>query len=237
MKHPPLISNVQIQAATPSPGSQLGQHVIHLIPISTKSSTYSNVTNILCVCVNMERCIFFYLNTDSDMIFYVTQLTCRSVFSSSVASSCLPSLAITNTSWIILMRFWQGGGAPLRPSRSPEDHRLNELCVRLQALNSEQDPPVSDAAPFVCLVPIVHCKQTWQIVNRTPIHLLICYSLNLPQRMSGEPTQNYDKNLLTPHLKDEEPMHKKVILRKANMAQYGKIKMANVSIQSIQATV
>lgn len=97
MKHPPLISNVQFQAATPSQGSQLSQHGIYLVQISAKSSTYSNVTNILCV---LTWNLFYHLNIVFDMIFDVTQLTCRSVF------SCLPSLAITDTSWIILMRFW-----------------------------------------------------------------------------------------------------------------------------------
>ena len=84
----------------------------------------------------------------------IDRLTCRSVLSSSVASFCFPSFAITIISWIIPMRRWYGGGGPPRPNLSPPDLSTNEAKISPRCLVGVRFDPGSDPAPLVCLVPM-----------------------------------------------------------------------------------
>lgn len=92
--------------------------------------------------------------------------TCLSVLSISVASSCLPCLAMSIMSWIIPTRRWYGGGGPAReslsPARSTSEARVSLLRSRVGVLLQRALCGLAPASSglFACFAPMTEPGHT-----------------------------------------------------------------------------
>lgn len=146
---------------------------------------------------------------------FLDSRTCRRVLSISVASSCLPCLAMSIMSWIMPTRRWYGGGGPAReslsPARSTSEARTSLLRSRVGVLLQRALWGLAPASSglFACFAPMTEPgqrhSQIYSLASRTK-DKLAQHLRNDSKRELGRITQVYSRvtGLFTSHLSREE---------------------------------